>query len=172
MENAVPTFYDQLAQWSEIVGGFAFVVVAVLLFQKYVLPAVRAGQIAKNADLVDAEHRREVLKAEVGKARAELETADRDAQSIKARAQGDAARERERLVAEAQADGERAVAGAQGELGRARLAAQAHLRSEFIDRALAAARAKAGARIDTATNARLVSTTVETLLHEGAGSGA
>lgn len=164
MEIAAPTFYDQLAQWSEIVGGLAFIVVAIVLFQKYVLPAVRSAQIARNADLVDTEHRRDALKAEVGKARAELEAADRDAASIKSRARSDAEREGERLVSEATADGERAVFSAEGELARARMAAQAHLRTEFIDRALQAARAKADSRIDAATNARLVSTTVETLV--------
>jgi len=166
----MPTFFDRLAQWSEIVGGFAFIVVAVLLFMKYALPAVRATQIARNADLVHAEHRREALKAEVGKARAEVEAADRDAQAIKARAAVDAARERDRLLAEAKADGERAVANAHGELERARIAARAQLRSEFIDRALQLARTKADSRIDAAVNAKLVGATVQTLLRNNSGS--
>jgi F0F1-type ATP synthase membrane subunit b/b' len=170
MESAMPTFFDRLAQWSEIVGGFAFIVVAVLLFMKYALPAVRATQIARNADLVHAEHRREALKAEVGKARAEVEAADRDAQAIKARAAVDAARERDRLLAEAKADGERAVANAHGELERARIAARAQLRSEFIDRALQLARTKADSRIDAAVNAKLVGATVQTLLRNNSGS--
>ena len=170
--EAAPTFYDQVAQWSEIVGGFAFVIVAILLFHKYVLPAVRAAQIAGNANLVDAEGRREVLKADVVKARAELEAADRDARAISERAAGDAVRERDRLLAEAKADGERSVADAANELGRARLAAQAQLRSEFIHRALELARAQAPARIDTARNARLVGVTVGHLLGDGFGSAA
>lgn len=164
METAIPTFFDRLAQWSEIVGGFAFVAVAILLFMKYALPAVRATQIARNADLVHAEQRREILKAEVGKARGEVEAADRDAQAIKARATVDAARERERLQTEAQADGERAVANAHGELDRGRIAARAQLRSEFIDRALQLARTKADSRIDAAVNAKLVGATVQQLL--------
>jgi F0F1-type ATP synthase membrane subunit b/b' len=171
MESAVPTFFDRLAQWSEIVGGFAFVIVAILLFVKYALPAVRATQIARNADLVQAEHLRETLKAEVGKARGEIEAADRDAQAIRARAAVDAARERERLIAEAKSDGERAVANARGELERARIAARAQLRAEFIDRALQLARAKADSRIDATVNAKLVSATVQTLLGNNSGSG-
>jgi F0F1-type ATP synthase membrane subunit b/b' len=167
--EALPTFYDKLAQWSEIVGGFAFIAVAILLFQKYVLPAIRAGQIARNADLVNAEARREALKAEVVKGRAELEAADRDAQAIKARAATDAARERDRLLAEAKADGERTVANAANELGRARLAAQAQLRTEFIERALQLARAEAGSRIDGTVNARLVGATVQALVGDGFG---
>jgi F-type H+-transporting ATPase subunit b len=166
--DTAPAFYEHLAQWSEIVGGFAFIAAAVLLFQKYVAPAVRGIQIAGNADLVEAEHRRDALKAEVGKARAELEAADRDARTIKERAQADAGRERERLLSEAQADGERAITNARGELARARLAARAHLRAQLIGRALERARATAAERIDVATNARLVSSTVETLVSDGA----
>lgn len=172
MENAVPTFYDQLAQWSEIVGGFAFVIVAILLFLKYVLPAVRSAQIARNAELVEAEARRETLKTEVNKARNELEASDRDAQAIKERASVDAHRERERLLSEAKADGERGVANARNELERARLAARAQLRTEFVERALKLARANADARIDATVNARLVGATVQTLLGDGSGSAA
>ncbi len=170
META-PTFYDGLAQWSEIVGGFAFIVVAVVLFQKYVLPAVRGAQVARNADLVNAEARLETLKGDVARARGEVEAADRDAQATQRRGADDAARERNRLVADAEADGQRAVASAQNELARARLAAQAQLRSEFIGRALDLAREKAAARISPAVNTRLVGATVETLLGDRAGSG-
>lgn len=164
MESAIPTFFDRLAQWSEIVGGFAFIIVAIFLFMKYALPAVRATQVARNADLVHAEQRREALKAEVNKARAEVEAADRDAQSIKARSTVDAAREHDRLVAEARADGERAVANARGALDRARIAARAQLRAELIERALQLARSEADSRIDATVNAKLVSATVQTLL--------
>lgn len=173
MDGAVPTFYEQLAQWSEIVGGFAFIVVAVLLFGKYVLPAVRSAQAASNADLVNAEARLEALRGDVVTARAGLEAADRDAASIKERAAADAARERDRLLSEAKADGERTVANAEGELDRARAAARAQLRTEFIDRALVLARAKADSRIDATANARLVGATVKTLLGDApAGGGA
>jgi len=168
--EALPTFYDQLAQWSEIVGGFAFVVVAALLFAKYLLPAVRSAQSAGNASLELIENRLDALTADVVRARAELEAADRDAQAIKARAVTDARRERERLVAEAKADGERAVANALNELRRARIAAEARLRAEFIDRALQLARTKATARVDAAVNKRLVGATVQTLLGDTAES--
>ena len=46
--------YEAIAQYSEIIGGFAFVIVMVWLFRKFVLPAVRAGEVARNADLVNA----------------------------------------------------------------------------------------------------------------------
>ena len=170
MTEAVPTLYEQLAQWSEIVGGFAFVIVAILLFKKYAQPAVRAAQVAGNADLVHAEARREVLKVDAVKARAELEAADRDALAIKERAGRDAVSEHDRLLAEAKADGERAVANAAHELSRARLAAQAQLRAEFVERALRIARAKAASRIDATVNARLVGATVQTLLGDDSRS--
>jgi F0F1-type ATP synthase membrane subunit b/b' len=171
VDGAAPTFYDQLAQWSEIVGGFAFVIVAFVLFQKYLLPAVRSAQVARNADLVNAEARLESLRAEVVTARAGLEAADRDAAAIKERAAVDAARERDRLLSEAKADGERAVTNAENELDRARAAARAQLRTEFVDRALALARIKADARIDASVNARLVGNTVQTLLGDAPPGG-
>jgi F-type H+-transporting ATPase subunit b len=170
--EAAPTFYEQLAQWSEIIGGFAFFVVAILLFGKYVMPAVRAGQVASNADLTSAEARIEALKADVVKARAELEAADRDAVSIKARAVDDAARESQRIVDEAKADGERLIANARNELARARLAAQKQLRAEFVGRALELARARASSRIDGETNSRLVGATVGRLTTDRAGDAA
>ena len=34
--------YELIAQYSEIIGGFAFLLVAIALFRKFVLPAVRA----------------------------------------------------------------------------------------------------------------------------------
>ncbi len=159
-----PAFFEQLAQWSEIVGGFAFIAAAIVLFQKFVLPAVRAGQIASNALLVADEARREKLRSDVAKARAELEAADRDARAIKERGADEAERERERLLAEANADRERTLANAEAELGRARVAAQTRLRTEFIEHALMLARSRAESRIDAAVNRRLVDDTVATLL--------
>jgi F0F1-type ATP synthase membrane subunit b/b' len=164
--DAAPTFYEQLAQWSEIVGGFAFIAVAVFLFVKYLLPAVRNAQTARNAELVQTESRLEALKADVVAARGELETADRDAQSIRDRGVSDARRERERLVADARADAERTIANARNELTRARVVAQAQLRAHFVERALQLARERATARIDAPANARLIGSTVATLLGE------
>lgn len=162
META-PTFYDSLAQWSEIVGGFAFVIVAVLLFRKYVLPAVKTGEQAKNADLVHAEERRAELQRQVAQAHAEVDAAGRDATGIGERAQGDATREYERIIAEAKADGERIVRNAEGELDRARMTARDQLRIELIEKALLQARRQASARFGTDANAALVAKTVDDL---------
>jgi F0F1-type ATP synthase membrane subunit b/b' len=170
--DSAPTFYQQLAQWSEVIGGFAFIIAAILLFRKYLAPAVRAAQVTSNAALVHAEQRRETLKSDAVKARGELEAADRDALAIRERGVHDAAHERNRLLAEAKADGERVVANAENELSRARVTAHAQLRAEFIQRAVQIARAKADARIDAAVNARLVGATVRALLGDDFESAA
>jgi F0F1-type ATP synthase membrane subunit b/b' len=162
MEVAL-TFWDRVAQWSEILGGFAFIIVAIVLFRKYVLPAVQANEIAKNAELVHAEQRRDALRAEVVAARAKLEDADRDASSIIARAESDATRERERIIDEARNEGVRMIANARGELDRGRIAGRDALRIEFIEKALNRARALAVERVDADLNARLVAKTVDDL---------
>lgn len=162
META-PTFYDNLAQWSEVIGGFAFVIVAILLFRKYVLPAVKTGEASKNAELVLAEERRAELQTQVVRARAEIESADRDAIGIGERAQGDSTREYERIIAEAKADGERIVRNAEGELDRARMTARDQLRIELIEKALLQARREASSRLGADANAALVAKTVDDL---------
>lgn len=156
--------FEAIALWSQVVCAIVFAVVLVLIFRKYLLPAVAAAQAARNAELANAERRREAVKADVARARAEVEAADRDAASISARVADDAKREAARILAEAKDDGERTVRNAEGELGRARLGAQAQLRAEFIDRALQLARRQADARIDATANARLVDATVDTLV--------
>jgi F0F1-type ATP synthase membrane subunit b/b' len=158
MEN---TFYEELAKWSEVVGALAFVVVAIVLFYKYLLPMVRNAESARNAELVNAEHRREQLRAEVGKARQDLEQASREALMIRQRGQSDAERERSRIIDEARHEGTRLLANAQGELERGRIAARDRLRIELIEKALGRAREVASQRVDDALNARLVAKTVD-----------
>src|SRR5580658_7298027 len=99
--------YETIAQYSEIIGGFAFLIAAIILFRKFVLPAVRAGEVARNSDLVNTEHRREQLRDEVVQARAEVEAADRDALAIASRADDDARHEREAIVAAGRREGSR-----------------------------------------------------------------
>jgi len=155
--------YEIIAQWSEIIGGIAFVIVAVWLFRRFLLPAVRAGEIARNAELVNAEKHRDALRAEVALARAARDTAAVDAQGIASRAQGDAQREYDTIVAEGRREGTRLIVNAQGELERARVAARDRLRIEFIEKALLRARELAAAQIDDAMNTRLVTQTVDDL---------
>jgi F0F1-type ATP synthase membrane subunit b/b' len=155
--------YESIAQYSEIIGGFAFVVVAVWLFRKFVLPAVRNGEIARNADLVNAEHRRETLRDEVAKARGEVEAADRDALAIGARAETDARHEHESILAEGRREGTRLLQNAQGELERGRIAARDALRIELIEKALNRARQLAALDLSQAQDSRLVAKTVDEL---------
>jgi F0F1-type ATP synthase membrane subunit b/b' len=155
--------YETIAQWSEIIGGFAFLFAAIALFHKFVLPAVRAGQVARNSDLVNTEHRREQLRDDVAEARGEVEAADRDALAIGARAEADARHERETIVAAARREGLRLIQNARGELDRGRIAGRDKLRIEFIEKALNRARELAAQQLTDAANAQLVAKTVDDL---------
>ncbi len=161
--------YETIAQYSEIIGGFAFFIVMIWLFRKFVLPAVRAGEISRNADLVNTEHRREQLREEVAAARGEVEAADRDALAIAARAETDARHEQENIIADARREGLRLLQNARGELDRGRIAGRDSLRIEFIEQALNRARELAAQQLSDAGNARLVAKTVEDLTN-GAGA--
>jgi F0F1-type ATP synthase membrane subunit b/b' len=153
--------YEVIAQWSEIIGGIGFVVVAIWLFRKFALPAVRSAAISSNAALVNAERRREELRAEVETAKAEREAAVREAEAIAARSVSDAARVAATIVTEARNEGTRLLANAAGEIDRARNAARDQLRIEFIEKALLRARALASTQIDAAIDTRLVDRTVD-----------
>jgi F0F1-type ATP synthase membrane subunit b/b' len=155
--------YETIAQYSEIIGGFAFLIVMIWLFRKFGLPAVRAGEISRNSDLVNTEHRREQLRDEVAEARGEVEAADRDALAILARAETDARHEQETIVAAARREGLRLIQNARGELDRGRIAGRDKLRIEFIEKALNRARELAAQELSDAGNARLVAKTVDDL---------
>ncbi len=153
--------YEAIAQYSEIIGGFAFVIVMVWLFRKYLLPAVRAGEIARNADLVNAEHRRDTLKAEVAEARALVEAAQRDALAIAQRAETDARHEHEQIITDARREGLRLLQNARGELERGRIAGKDKLRIEFIEKALNRARELAAQQLSADGDAKLVAKTFD-----------
>jgi F0F1-type ATP synthase membrane subunit b/b' len=155
--------FEVIAQWSEIIGGFAFVAVAIWLFRKYALPAVRSAEVQRNADLVAAEKRRADLLHEVEAARAAHDAAVRESDAIATRAQGDAQREHDAILAEARREGVRLVTNANGEFDRARIAARDALRIEFIEKALLRARELAASEVDDTVNARLVTRTVDDL---------
>ena len=155
---------EQLAMWSQIVGAIIFVIALILIWNKYIAPGVKAYQQAKNAELTEAESRRERLRADVAAARGESERAEEDCREITERAERASKREHDRAVEEAHADAERIVRNAEGELERARLAARDKLRIEFIEKALAEARAQAPARVSEAANRDLVQGTVDDLV--------
>jgi F-type H+-transporting ATPase subunit b len=156
-------FFEAVALWSQVLGAVVFLIVVILLFRKYLIPAVEANEKARNAEIADAEARRERVRAEAAAARGEVESAQRDAAEIRARVDMVVKREHDHLVAEARADGERMVRNAEGELERARMAARDRLRIELIEKALLQARSQAAGRVDERTNARLVNETVDDL---------
>ncbi len=155
---------ESLAQWSQIVGAVIFVVAIVVIWNKYVAPGVKAYQQSKNAELAEAELRREHIRADVAAARAEVERADAECREIASRAELVVKREHEKSLADAHADADRIVRNAEGELERARLAARDRLRIEVIEKALAKAREEAPARVSDAANGKLVDETVQNLV--------
>jgi F-type H+-transporting ATPase subunit b len=148
-------FYDALATWSQVVGSIAFIIVLVWLFVRFVVPAVAASQERKNAELAEAERRRDAAGETVEAARREVETASGEATAILQRVDGDVVRERELILREARDDGERVVRNADGELGRARMAARDRLRTELVSQALRIAR-EAATGVGSADNDRIV----------------
>jgi F0F1-type ATP synthase membrane subunit b/b' len=167
--SAEDAFFETVALWSQVAGAIVFLVVLILLFRKYLIPAVVANEQARNAEIVDAEKRLARMRADAAKARVEVETADRDAAEILSRVERIAARDREHILADANAEGGRLVRNADGELERARLVARDRLRIEFIEKALVRARTEAPARVDAALNSELVKRTVDDLARGNAG---
>jgi F0F1-type ATP synthase membrane subunit b/b' len=160
-------FYQQVAIWSQVLGSVAFMVLLVYIWIRFVTPAVLKSRDAKNAELTEAERRRDAAKEEIDEARRELARATAEAQSIRNRGAGDAQALRERILADAKREGERQVRNAEGELERGRLAAREALRAELIAKALEIARESAS-RLSEDTNRRLVGDVVETLERGGA----
>lgn len=157
------TFFVQVALWSQVAGSVAFLLVLIVMFRKYLIPAVVANQAARNAQLAEAEARRMRVQTEAAHARGEIEAADRDAAEIRSRVARVTERDRAHAIDEAKAEGERLVRNAQGELERARLAARDRLRIELIEKALAKARAQAAGRVSDDVNKALVGATVDDL---------
>lgn len=161
--SAEDAFFETVALWSQIAGALAFLIVVVLLFRKYLIPAVKANEQARNAEVAEAEKRLARMRAGCESARTEVATAESDAAEIRGRVDRVVARDREHTLAEANAEGNRLIHNAEGELARARLVARDRMRIEFIEKALARARAEAPARVDAALNGQLVERTVDDL---------
>jgi F-type H+-transporting ATPase subunit b len=153
--------YEALATGSQVVASALFIIALVILWRKYLTPAVLASQARKNAELADAEARRDAARAETTVAQAEVLKADDDARVIRARAQTDATRTREKILAEATSEAERLARNADGELERGRSAARDRLRTDLLEKAMQIAR-EASAHLDEATNRRLVGEAVDT----------
>lgn len=154
---------ELLAQISQIAGAVIFLALAVVLWNKFLAPAVKSYTASKNAEIRESEERRERMKRDLAAAQAEVTTAEADAGEIRARIEVVANRERTQSLENAKTEAERIVRNAEGELNRARMSARDRLRIEFIEKALLKARAEAASRVDASTNARLVNATVDDL---------
>jgi len=56
-------FFVQVALWSQVAGAVAFLVVVVVMFRKFLIPAVDANEKARNAQIAEAEARRTRVQA-------------------------------------------------------------------------------------------------------------
>jgi len=156
------SLYETVAIWSDVVSAILFVAVLVWMWNKFLTPAILASQERKNAELAEAERRRDTAKDDAVLAQSQLASADGDVRSIGERAARDVAAVGEKIVSEARAEGERLIRNAGGELERSRSAARDRLREELVARALEIARSAAG-KLDEKTNARLVGDVVDSL---------
>ncbi len=163
--------YEAIATWSQVISAILFALTLVWMFRKFLAPAILAAQQARNDEIAVAEKRRDQARDAAASMETLIAAAEKDAASIRERANVDALRERGQAVAEAREAGERAVRNAQGELERNRLAAREVLRSELIEKALSIARSGANAKMDRSTNALLVRTMVEDLERGGRNDG-
>jgi F-type H+-transporting ATPase subunit b len=148
--------YEEIAKWSQIISALFFYAVIAWLWFKFISPALQTAQASKNKQIAEAERHRDEAKAALEALRHEIEGAKHDAGLIRARADEQARREASTIVEESREAGERALRNAQGELDRARAAARAGLRTEFVDKALALARADAERKVDASLDTQLV----------------
>lgn len=153
-------FYEALATWSQVVASVLFIIALVVLWRRFVAPAVVASQERKNAELIESEARRDAARAETEVAQREITTAENDARAIRARAEADAKATHERILAEARGEGERLLRNADGELARGRAAARDELRDTLMAQAMAIAR-DAAVHLDASENRRLVGEAVD-----------
>ncbi len=153
------SFYEHVAVWSQVVASALFIVALVYGWIRFLSPAVAKSAERKNAELLEAEQRRDAAKERVEVAQRDLERAAEDVRAITARANRDANELRARIISEAHAEGKRTVRNAEGELERSRAAAREQFRADLLERAMAIAR-DAASRLDDETNRRLVAEAV------------
>jgi len=155
-------FYEDVAFWSQLAGSFAFIACVVYGWLRFITPAVVAQRDRKNAELFEAEKRRDRLRAEIELARQEVAVAEAEVDGIRGRAERDVERLRETILAEAEAEAERLVRNAEGELERGRMAARDLVRDELLNKAveIAIARAKA---LDAGADHKLIESAVGSL---------
>jgi len=155
--------YEAIAEWSQVVSSVLFMGALIVLWFKFLQPAVLAAQAAQNSRIAEAERHRDEVKASLEGLRQDIDAAQRDAAAIVERVGSLVAAEREQALREAREAGERALADAKRELERARAAASAQLRDELIDKGLTKARETAQRRMDNAAENTLAGSFVRTL---------
>jgi len=74
---------EVLAQWSQIAGAVIFVVVTILVWRRWIAPAVQSYQESKNAELGEVEARRDRLRADADAARVDAERVEAEARTIR-----------------------------------------------------------------------------------------
>lgn len=137
------TFYEDVAFWSQLAGSFAFIACVVYGWMRFITPAVIAQRDRKNAELFEAEKRRDNLRAEIEITRGEVAVAEAEADAIRSRGERDVERLRAGILAEAEAEAERLIRNAEGELARGRMAARDLVRDELLNKAVEIAIASA-----------------------------
>jgi F-type H+-transporting ATPase subunit b len=140
--------YEAIAVWSEVVASVLFIAAMIWIFRKYIAPAVTKAEAQKNAELVEAERRRNEAREQVSISQRNLEAAKTEVTAILARAASDAQRERDRILADARVDGERLINNADGELTRGRAAGRESYRDALLQDALRLAGEKAAREVD------------------------
>jgi len=148
-------FYVSLAEWSQVAASLLFIAILVFIWTRFISPGIVRSQERKNAELADAERRRDAAKADIETAHRETRTTDDEIRAITARAESDAQHLHDRMLAGATAEGRRLVGNAEGELERGRYAARERLREELVAKALDIARG-AATYINEGTNRRLI----------------
>lgn len=159
--------YTLIALYSQVASAALFFIAMIWIWVRFIQPAVLTAQQNQNAQLAEAERRRDEAKRVLDGLQGEIANAKRDARAIKERVTAQASGERQATLREAREAGDRTIRNAQGELARSRAAAREQLREQFLNRALQAARVRAAERVDAAVNSQLLSTFLNNLERGG-----
>lgn len=159
--------YEAIANYSQAASALLFVLAMAWVWVKYIQPAVLTAQDNQNAQLAEAERRRDEARAELDSLKDAIEHAKADALAIDERVRAQAAFERERALRETRDAGERAVRAAQGELERSLAAARERLRDDLLGLGMQRARELAAQRVDAALDRRLVAAFMNRLTERG-----
>jgi F0F1-type ATP synthase membrane subunit b/b' len=157
--------YLRIAVWSQVVSSIVFIGALVFMWFRWLLPVFLSAQDRSNKQIAEAERHRDEVKAALETLRAQIESAQHDADLIVQRASEHAEHERLATLQECKDAGERALQDAGKEIDRARAAAQRRLRDDLVARALRVAREEAANCVGPDQDRRLIEGLVGTLEH-------